>query len=259
MFSSKTNNNNNDNQEKISLSFNNENNDENTIQNSYIDLNNTVDVTPKINKENKPNIKALKRIENIIASNKNNSNNNCSFKTDIKSIKFGKNINKTYNKPEINNIFGYSNEEKYSLLKIKKIKSKKFSPYKSTNQLFNKVENIYDDQKNEIDSKNLYFKMNKNKRIYSLRKAYISIISYKDENNNNKDFKLFRDDDIGLSNSHKIKILLEDDDVNSDDEIINYGVNKCIRHLETAIELMKKQNKEYVSKYIKNIQNNSLK
>ena len=83
--------------------------------------------------------------------------------------------------------------------------------------------------------------MNKNKKIYSLRKEYISIITYKDENDNDKEFKLFRDNDIGLNNGPKIKNLLIDDDLNSDDETINNGKNRCMRNIETAINLMKKK------------------
>ena len=101
--------------------------------------------------------------------------------------------------------------------------------------------------------------MNKNKKIYSLRKEYMSIITYKDENDNDKEFKLFRDNDIGLNNGPKIKNLLIDDDLNSDDETINNGKNRCMKNIGTAINLMQKNNKEYVSKYIEHMENNSLK
>ena len=139
------------------------------------------------------------------------------------------------------------------------MKSKKFSPYKSTNQLYNKVENFYDEEQNEKNSKNLFFKMNKNKKIYSLRKEYISLISFQDEKGINREFKLFRDDDIGLSNVYKIKNLVNDDDVNSDNETINTGVNRCKQHIKTAIDLMQKNKEDYVSKYMEHIQNDSLK
>ena len=257
MFS--TNNKNNCNQENINPEYNKENNNENNNQNSFIDLNSTLDNTIKINREYKHNIPALKRIENILSSNGNCSYNKNTFKTELKPSKvdLNKNINKTFAKPINSNIFQFSNDEKYSLLKIKKIKSKKFSPYKSTNQLYNNVENIYDDEINEY--KNIYFKMNKNKKIYSLRKEYMSIITYKDENDNDKEFKLFRDNDIGLNNGPKIKNLLIDDDLNSDDETINNGKNRCMKNIGTAINLMQKNNKEYVSKYIEHMENNSLK
>ena len=120
---------------------------------------------------------------------------------------------------------------------------------------FNNVENFYDEQKNESDSKNIYFRMNKNKKIYSLRKDYISIISFQDNKNNKKDFKIFRDDDIGLGKFHRIKKLLLDDDVESDDETINTGVNRCIEGILAAINLVKKNKNEYASTYKKYIDN----
>ena len=243
------------NQENINQDFDkNENIVENKSRNSFSEMNNTfntLDVTPKVNRDNKHhNIQALKRIENIISSNNNISNNKNSFKTELKptNVYIKKNINKTYNKPEINNnIFTYSNEEKYSLLKIKKMKSKKFSPYKSTNQLYNNVENIYDDLKNED-----YFKMNKNKKIYSLRKAYTSIVSYTDENGNKKEFNIFRDEDIGLSKGPKIKHLLIDDDTDSDEETVNNGISRCMQNLKKAIDSVKNDNDIYISEYKKN-------
>jgi hypothetical protein len=257
MFSSEYKNN--INKENINPEFNNENIDENKVHNSFmeLELNKTTDITPKINRENKTNFQALKRIENILSSNNNISSDKISFKTELKPLKIyqEKNVNKTFGRPESNNIFTYSNEEKYSLLKIKKIKNKKFSPYKSTNVLFNNVENFYDEQKNESDSKNIYFRMNKNKKIYSLRKDYISIISFQDNKNNKKDFKIFRDDDIGLGKFHRIKKLLLDDDVESDDETINTGVNRCKQGILAAINLVKKNKNEYASTYKKYIDN----
>ena len=257
MFSSEYKNN--INKENINPEFNNENIDENKVHNSFmeLELNKTTDITPKINRENKTNFQALKRIENILSSNNNISSDKISFKTELKPLKIypEKNVNKTFGRPESNNIFTYSNEEKYSLLKIKKIKNKKFSPYKSTNVLFNNVENFYDEQKNESDSKNIYFRMNKNKKIYSLRKDYISIISFQDNKNNKKDFKIFRDDDIGLGKFHRIKKLLLDDDVESDDETINTGVNRCKEGILAAINLVKKNKNEYASTYKKYIDN----
>ncbi len=260
MFSSENKNNNIENSLILSTNIK---KDENKNKNSIFDSNNTSDITPRVNRENKTNIQALKRIENIIQTNIKKLNDNSSFKTGIKFsniILEKKNINKTFGKKQSNNnIFTYSKEEKYSLLKIKKIKNKKFSPYKSTNVLFNNVENFYDEQKNESDSKNIYFRMNKNKKIYSLRKEYISLISFQDEKGINREFKLFRDDDIGLSNVYKIKNLVNDDDVNSDNETINTGVNRCKQHIKTAIDLMQKNKEDYVSKYMEHIQNDSLK
>lgn len=195
----------------------------------------------------------LKNIENIIPDNTHDINaiNITSTKTAIKqpNILLESNIYKTVPKKANKNSFIYSNEEKYSLLKIKKIKSNKFSPYKSTNHLYNKVENEFDKEKN--DSKLLYFKLNKHKKIYSLNKVYMSHLSFKNENNTSKEFKLFRDCDIGLNDGHKVKKQIEDFDVESDDEIKNIGEKRCIQNLGTAIEMMKNRKEEYVGKYMR--------
>ena len=239
----------------ISNFINNENINENETQNPLLQIiNENHNTNPEDNHQNNIKRQPLKSIENII-SNKTNINNNTSAKTVIKQSKsfLEENIYQTVikrqNKNNSFNRFSYTNEEKYSLLKMKKIKSNKFSPYKSTNHLYNKVENNYDVEKN--DSKLLYFKLKKNKKIYSLKKAYISHLSFKDENKNSKDFKLFRDCDIGLSDGYKIKTQLEDFDVDSEEEIINSGVKQCLDTIGAAINLMKNKNEEYVGKYLK--------
>lgn len=244
---------------KIPNINNNENINENEFQNLFFHENSNTNKNENIPK-NKiiNNIKKhpLQTIENII-SNNINVINKTSANTAIKTSKtfLENNIYKTITKQPNNNsfnIFNFSKEEKYSLLKMKKIKSNKFSPYKSTNHLYNKVENTFDEEKN--DSKFLYFKLKKNKKIYSLKKAYISHISFKDEINS-KEFKLFRDCDIGLNDGNKIKKQFEDFDVESDEEVINCGVKKCIQNIGTAIDLLKNRNEEYVIKYMKKFAN----
>lgn len=259
MFSSKDNDINNNN--SFSNIINNENKNENETENPFFKSDNEKNENNiKNNLVNKIKKQPLKSIENII-STKTNINNNTSVKTTIKQYKsfLEDNIkHKTVSKKLNNNNivfspFSYSNEEKYSLLKMKKIKSNKFSPYKSTNHLYNKVENNFDEEKN--DSKFLYFKLKKNKKIYSLKKAYISHLSFKDENNNSKEFKLFRDSDIGLSDGYKVKNQLEDFDVNSEDETIKIGECRCIKSIGAAIDFLKNKNEEYVGKYMKFFKN----
>ena len=250
-------NNNQNNQENINPDFiNNENINENRtdINNIFVQTNNK----DNNNSDDQPvktiNRQALKRIENILLTQNKNDNGNKNFvKTEIKQSKiFSDNIYKTLNKPSTNysfNPFNYPKEEKYSLLKMKKIKSNKFSPYKSTNHLYNKVENTFDEEKN--DSKYLYYKIKKNKKIFSLRKAYISYLSFQNGNNENKEFKLFRDCDIGLNDGNKIKVQYEDFDVDSEDDIIEQGVNRCIQNIGSAIELFRKKNAKYTGEYMK--------
>ena len=253
-----------DNQENINIDINNneninENDKENghKINNLFIKTNIENENNSKNKQINKINRKALKSIENTLLKERN-INNQESVKTAIKKTKVftDNNIYKTLNKPSTNysfNPFTYPKEERYSLLKMKKIKSNKFSPYKSTNHLYNKVENVFDFEKN--DSKYLYFQMKKNKKIYSLKKSYISDISFKNEKNEIKDFKLFRDCDIGLNDGNKIKKQFEDFDVESDDETIEQGVNRCIQNIGTAIELLKNKNIEYAGEYMKILKN----
>ena len=230
---------------------NNENINENEIQNIFIQ-NEDKEKSIINNPSNKPNKQILKRTENIIPNNTiSNNKNYTSIKTAIKPSKnlVENNIFKTVEKGKSNNSLFYSNEDKYSLLKMKKIKSNKFSPYKSTNHLYNVIENTFDEEKN--DSKFLYFKMKKHKKIYSLRKAYMSHLYFKDEKNNSKEFKLFRDCDIGLNDGQKIKNQFEDFDVDSDEETKKIGNKRCIQNLESAIELAKNNNEEYIGKYMK--------
>ena len=239
---------------KIPINTNNENINENESKNLFFQENSNKNENISNNKiMNNIKRNPLQSIENII-SNNINIINKTSANTAIKQSKtfLENNIYKTITKqPNTNsfNIFNFSKEEKYSLLKMKKIKSNKFSPYKSTNHLYNKVENTFDEEKN--DSKFLYFKLKKNKKISSLKKSYISHIEFKDENNISKEFKLFRDCDIGLNDGNRVKKQFEDFDVESDEEVINCGVKKCIQNIETAIDLLKNRNEEYTSKYMK--------
>ena len=245
---------------KIPIIKNNENINENESKNLFFQENCNSIENENISKNKlMNNIKRnpLQSIENII-SNNINIINKTSANTAIKQSKtfLENNIYKTITKQPNNNcfnIFNFSKEEKYSLLKMKKIKSNKFSPYKSTNHLYNKVENTFDEEKN--DSKYLYFKLKKNKKIYSLKKSYISHLSFKDNNNTSKEFKLFRDCDIGLNDGNKIKKQFEDFDVESDEEVINCGVKKCLQNIGTAIDLLKKRNEEYTIKYMKRFEN----
>ena len=236
---------------------NNENINENETENIFFQENDIKNEKIAKNHQsiNKIKKQPLKNIENIISNNINKNVNKISANTAIKQSKsfLDNNIYKTLTKQNFFNSFNYSTEEKYSLLKMKKIKSNKFSPYKSTNHLYNKVENAFDEEKN--DSKYLYFKLKKHKKINSLKKAYISHITFEDRKNENKDFKLFRDCDIGLNDGNKVKKQFEDFDVDSDDDVIENGVKKCFQNLETAIDFMKNRNEEYVGKYMKKFEN----
>ena len=164
MISSQENNNKVQNK-KIPINKNNENINENESKNLFFQENSNKNENISNNKlMNNIKRNPLQSIENII-SNNINIINKTSANTAIKQSKtfLENNIYKTITKQPNNNncfnILNFSKEEKYSLLKMKKIKSNKFSPYKSTNHLYNKVENTFDEEKN--DSKFLYFKLKK--------------------------------------------------------------------------------------------------
>ena len=182
-------------------------------------------------KKNKSKSNILNSIENTCLNCINKNNNNIIPNT------------KTFK--EDNKQFFLNSNDKYSILKIRKIKNKKFSPYKSTNQLYNKIENIYDNDFNFL----------KQKKISSLKKVYISNINFIDSNGQNKNFKLFRDCDIGLNDEKtgmKIKIQLIENDDDSSDEIIAKSIDICKHKLKEAIQMI--QNKsEYAKKYLKYI------
>lgn len=163
------------------------------------------------------------------------------IKTEIKSPA------KTRNTPK----FVYSAEEKYSLLKIKKMKSFKFSPYKSTNYLYNNAENIFDKENHE-QTKNLCFPLKNKKKIYSLKKVYISNINFFTKDKELKGFKIFRDNDIGLDSdliNTKIKMQTQDDDIDSSDEMSTIGQKICLQKIENAIQLFQKGTCPYIAKY----------
>lgn len=140
----------------------------------------------------------------------------------------------------LNNI---SSSEKYSLLKIKKIKEKKFSPFNSTSKIFNKEEHFFDtDIKENISNQYKYFSLLKRKKISSVKKYFESTISFLGNNKNNKYFKIFRDCEIGIEEiwQKNQAIVFQDDDINSEDEEISKGKQICFIQIEEAINLKKK-------------------
>ena len=144
-------------------------------------------------------------------------------------------------------ILNISSSEKYSLLKIKKIKENKFSPFNSTSKLFKEENNSFDtDIKENISNQYIYYSLIKRKKISSVKKYFESNISFNGKNNNIKHFKIFRDCEIGINDKWQKKqvSIFQDDDVNSEDEEISKGKQICIIHLKEAITLFNKNNKK---------------
>lgn len=179
---------------------------------------------------------------NISAKLPAKNNNNISELSKKKEIKQSKkileNIDNKKNEKK-NNIPINSNEDNFVL------KNNKLSQNKSVNKS-DKKGRILEEKENDM---NLNFQLKKFKKIYSFKKNN-DILSFVDKNNNTKDFKLFKDSDIGFGKEYKIKYLFQDNDVDSSDELIKRGVKTNLLNISSAIKMMKnKTNEEFIGKY----------
>ena len=143
-------------------------------------------------------------------------------------------------------LFNISPSEKYSLLKIKKLKENdKFSPFNSTTRIYQHNIQYYDfDTKENNINEYKYFSIMKRKKISSVKKYFESDISFQGKNKKIKHFKIFRDCEIGINDKWQKKqvSIFQDDDVNSDDEEILKGKQICIINIKEAITLFNKKN-----------------
>ena len=80
-------------------------------------------------------------------------------------------------------------------------------------------------------------------------------ITFKDSNNNNIEFRLFNDSDVGMMGQKKIKTLFRDNDVDSDDEFIKSGVRINSLNISAAIKLLKNKDENFVGKYLEYFNN----
>ena len=140
-------------------------------------------------------------------------------------------------KPVIIHFKVYESEQD-SLLKIKKVKSEKFSPYKTTSRLFSTNKKYDCDEFTEENKENYYPLINKKKKIHSVKKEFSSHISFNNERlKAKKNFMIYRDNDIGIAEEWQ-KFLItnfNDDDIESDSEEIEKGVQLCFTQLSQAI------------------------
>jgi hypothetical protein len=144
-------------------------------------------------------------------------------------------------------ILNISSSEKYSLLKIKKIKENKFSPFNSTSKLFKEENNSFDtDIKENISNQYIYYSIIKRKKISSVKKYFESNISFIGKNNKIKYFQIYRDCEIGIEENWQKNqtIIFQDDDINSEEDEISKGKQICFVHIKEAITLKKKNRKE---------------
>ena len=179
----------------------------------------------KTNENNSPNINL---------SNKINESLNSTFEITNNKKKTKENFQ----------FFKISDDERFSLLKINKIKNKKFSPYKTTSRLIKNYKNC--DNSNNSTNKN-YYHLLKKKKINSLQKKFVSEVEFFYEiTKTKKIFKIFRDCEIGINENWQDyqQIVFNDDDIDSDNEEIKNGTNLCLNYIKNTIDFIKK-NKKY--------------
>ena len=145
-------------------------------------------------------------------------------------------------------LFNISPSEKYSLLKIKKLKeNNKFSPFNSTTRIYQHNIQYYDfDTKENNINEYKYFSIMKRKKISSVKKYFESNISFIGKKNKIKYFQIYRDCEIGIEENwqkHQT-IIFQDDDINSEEDEISKGKQICLVHIKEAITLKKKNRKE---------------
>lgn len=194
----------------------------------------------KVDENDSPNIISSKYHSNNIKNLHNTticSLNTTNDVTDNKRI-----LNSELNCNSINNkiqFFNINEDERYSILKIKQVKNKKFSPYKTTSRLIKNYQKC--DEPNSINK--IYYTLLKKKKINSLQKSFSSEVSFYDDlSGNKKMFKIFRDCEIGITENWQEyqQIVFNDDDINSDNEEINNGKKLCFNYIKNTLDFMKK-------------------
>lgn len=140
-----------------------------------------------------------------------------------------------------------SREEAEGIKRLRLVRNKKFSEYHTTTRLVNGVLHFTDDNEKKV-FENRYFKTKNRKKVSSVKKIYQGYIEFDVENTEQKkEFQIFRDQEIGFDLSWKNYLITTyaDNDVTSDTDEINSGINTCIDQLGEAIKLMKKSTKKF--------------
>ena len=141
------------------------------------------------------------------------------------------------------------NDEKYKILKMHNLKRKNLPEYKSCA----KYEEFYKPFENSLDKKNEYFLLKKKKGVYSSCKSLILEINLKNKNNE-KDFPLYRDQDIGIYEYWQVPLIESkiDEDNDSDEEQINLAKKVCNLDLSEGIQYIQKNGMdEIINRHLK--------
>ena len=206
------------------------------------------EIHSKIKSKNKINKKEQKNVEINILDKKSNKENN---KSKIINLKQSLEIQDQTNDNKNKNWFSKQNNN--LLIKKEKEKLNKIYISKTSKKFENEENNFDEDRKN---SELLYLKLEKNKKVYKPKKVYfIKFLSFIDEKNNIKEFKLYKDFELGFGKNYKVKHLFQDNDIDSDDSSIKHGYNISFMNISRAIKLMKNRDEEYVGKYLKYFKN----
>ena len=196
---------------------------------------------------------------NLFDKSKKRNNKSPVEKENLFNQKYGYSLkntdkNKTNkNSPNILKSSESDNKIDFNKINIFHINKKKYSDYNTTNIINNNYKKKYRLEKEEDL---LEFGIKKVKKTNIIKKDFIKTISFIDGNNNIKEFRLFKDSDIGFGKEYKIKHLFQDNDINSDDEFIKRGANKNLLNISEALKLIKNKDMKFVEKYLNYIEKN---
>ena len=127
------------------------------------------------------------------------------------------------------------NDEKFKLFQMNKIKNKKLPKYKSVK----KYEEQNTEKKNELNNILNYNQLKKKKLVYSYRKNLYLIIPFTSESNEEINFPLFIDKDIGINEYWQQKMIESkvDEDAETDDEQTKLATSYCFKEVEEGLNL----------------------
>ena len=201
--------------------------------------------TPKFEKIESNNKKVINN-ENIIRNNTQYSFSKKSRNSSINYLNYNlhENLEKSkYNKDEIYHLYlpkKYKDDEQYKSNLYKYLKEKHYK------------NNVMRDRGNKtkiLKIENIFSKINKKKKVNSVKKNCLNKITFYQKNNEFK-FNLFKDDDIGIDKKWQMPLIKQkyDNDIDSDEEQIENGKAKMLYDLRLAI-IKWSQNKKVCYNY----------
>ncbi len=134
---------------------------------------------------------------------------------------------------------------------------------------FEDLDDDDDDEDDNNNNNNHNSKINKKdsilkkySKIYKKRKKFAEVLVLNKNNNIKKSFPLFKESDICIHDyDSKVNTTNVEEDISSDEAIINYGKNKVLFDLKESFDYIKEENLdslinfERYEKYLKNPEN----